>query len=148
MKKIILSGLILLLFLTVNAKQRPWGITITIDTLPTSELISYLTSMNLDSFRNKSIDSFLVKVPANVYNQKVYNDMSSKYPAYKACFIDIFFTPDMNGPSVRIWVKEFTHMNRVSSTPNWDFSLFRKENIWEIDIYKNPNTCINGGCRN
>jgi hypothetical protein len=102
--------------------------------------------MNVESYYGKPVDSFLAAVPANLYNLKVYGGYDSQGALFMASKMPVYFTSDGAGPSAIIYVREFTHMNRYSSTFSWDVNLFRKEKIYKIDVYKDQNTCINGWC--
>lgn len=126
-----------------------WKISIqnsSLDTLPTAQLIPFLQQMNVQSFYGLPVDSFLAAVPANLYNMKVYSSDNSKYPLFRASYLRVDFTSSHNGPGAIIYVQNFTHMNKYSSTGSWDVSLFRLENIHKIELWANQNNCINGAC--
>ncbi len=117
------------------------------DTLPTLQLIPYLQQMPIDLFIGKPIDTLLSYIPSNFYNIKVYPvGISNRGMMFNAGHLFISFTPDKNGPSIALWVNEFTHMNRYSPNSTWDATLFRKENIFKIQIWKDQNHCIIGDC--
>lgn len=117
-----------------------------LDTLPTSQLVTFLQQMNIESYYGKPVDSFLLAVPANQYNLRVYGGYDSQGSLFRASKMPVYFTPDGAGPCVIIYVREYTHMDRYSPTATWDVNLFRKEKIYKIDVYKDQNTCINGWC--
>lgn len=118
------------------------------DTLSTLELVAFLETMNVQSYYGMPVDSFLATIPANFYNLKVYSSPASKYPNFKASYLRVDFTTSIYGPGVKIYVREFSHMNKHSSTASWDAALFRQENIYKIEVWSDQNTCINGSCRN
>ena len=117
-----------------------------VDTLPIPQLITFLQQMNIESYYGKPVDSFLLAIPANLYSLKVYGGSNSQGAHFRASYLAVYFTSNIYGPAVNIYVREFTHMNRYHPTANWDVSLFRKEKIYKIDVYKDQNTCINGWC--
>lgn len=118
-----------------------------VDTLPTSQLISFLEQMDVESFYGKPVDSFLLAVPANLYNMKVYGGSNNQGAHFRASEMIVDFTPVRGGgPSAIIFVREFVHMNRYSPNATWDVNLFRREKIYKIEVYKDQNTCINGWC--
>lgn len=119
---------------------------ISIDTLPTQQLITFLQQMNVQSYYGLAVDSFLAAVPANFYNLKVYSSANSKYPYFKASYLKVDFTSGINGPGAIIYVRNFTHLNKYNNTGVWDVNLFRQENIYKIEVWRNQNTCINGWC--
>jgi hypothetical protein len=118
-----------------------------VDTLPTISLIFFLQQMNVDSFYGKPVDSFLLAIPSNLYNLKVYGGSHSRWLSQRASEMVVDFTQDGHGPGAIIYVREYTHMNRYSPTATWNTNLFRQEKIYKIDIYKDQNTCINGSCK-
>jgi len=129
------------------AKQSKYDIIVCkADTLPTAQLISFLSGMNVTSYYGKPVDSFLVAIPANFYNLKVYGGTHSYGAMRRAQYLAVDFTTNPYGPGVHIYVSEYTHMDRYSSTGSWDVNLFRKEKIDRIEVWKNQNTCINGSC--
>jgi hypothetical protein len=117
-----------------------------VDTLPTISLIFFLQQMNVDSFYGKPVDSFLLAIPSNFYNPKVYGGFDSQGALFRASYIIIYFTQNIYGPCAIIHVTEYTHMNRYSPTMSWNATLFRKEKISWLSIYSDQNTCINGDC--
>ena len=116
------------------------------DTLPTSELITYLQQLDISSFYGKPVDSFLLAVPANFYAMKVYGGDHSQGAMFRASRLRLDFVNNIDGPGVAIYVREYTHMNRYSPTATWDVNLFRQEKIYKIEVWKNQNVCINGSC--
>lgn len=141
---IILFPLIVFFENTTEAKHAE--LTSKTDTLPTSQLVAFLQQMDVRSFYGKPVDSFLIAIPANFYNIKVYGGSNSQGALFRASHMTVDFTPDTLGPGVIIHVREYTHMNRFSPTATWDANLFRREKIYKIDVYKDQNTCINGWC--
>jgi hypothetical protein len=118
-----------------------------IDTLTTPQLITYLQQINVENFYGKPVDSFLLAIPSNLYNLKVYGGSHSRWLSQRASEMVVDFTQDGHGPGAIIYVREYTHMNRYSPTATWNTNLFRQEKIYKIDIYKDQNTCINGSCK-
>lgn len=116
------------------------------DTLPTSQLIGYLQQMNVESFYSQPVDSFLSAIPANFYNMKVYSSAATKPPRLKASYLVVNFTDSHYGPTVIIYVKDYTHINKYSQDGTWDVNLFRQERIERIEVWRDQNTCINGDC--
>lgn len=119
-----------------------------VDTLPTAELITFLEQVNVESYYGKAVDSFLLAMPTNLYNLKVYGGSNSQGALFRAKYLTVDFTASPYGPSVKIHVREFTHMNRYSPTATWDINLFRQEKIYRIEVWRDQNSCINGDCMN
>lgn len=122
------------------------NITQSCDTLPTQQLINYLQQMNVQSYYGTPVDSFLSAIPANFYNMKIYSSAASKPPRLKASYLVVNFTDSYYGPTVKIYVTDYTHMNKYSPNGTWDINLFRQENIDRIEVWRDQNTCINGDC--
>jgi hypothetical protein len=122
------------------------GMSNRVDTLPTIQLITFLQQMDINSFYDMPVDSFLSAIPSNFYNLKVYGGSNSQGAIFRASRMKVDFVQDGHGPGVIIYVREYTHMNRYSPTGTWDVNLFRQEKIYRIDVYKDQNTCINGWC--
>ena len=114
-----------------------------VDTLPTAQLVTVLQQMNVQNFYGKPVDSFMVTVDAIPYNMKIYGGSHSRWQTQRALLLRYEYS---GGPVIIIYVSEFTHMNRYSPTLSWDISLFRKEKIDRIEVWKDQNTCINGAC--
>lgn len=147
MKKILLMSLAIFFSYTMFANIIEERFEIKrVDTLPTSQLVTFLQQMNIESYYGKPVDSFLLAIPANLYNLKVYGGSNSQGAFFRAKYLTVDFISSLSGPGVKIYVREYTHMNRYSPTATWDVNLFRKEKIYRIDVYKNQNTCINGAC--
>ncbi len=114
-----------------------------IDTLPTSLLINYLEQMNVKSFYGKPVDFFMLAIDANPYNMKVYKESHSKWQTQRASHLWYEYS---GGAVIRIYVREYTHIDRFSPNAVWDINLFRQEKIYKTEVWKNQNTCINGSC--
>lgn len=140
----------LLCFFSSKSKASIYGqqSKVKVDTLPTDQLVQTLQQMKIASYYGKPVDSFLLALPTNLYNLKIYGGSNSQGAHFRASYLTVDFTISLYGPGVKIYVREFTHMNRYSPTATWDVSLFRKEKIYKIDVYKDQNTCINGDCMN
>lgn len=92
--------------------------------------LAYLLSLNLDYYKGKPIDSLLAVLPANYTDRRISGWDNFFYA--KMLYIRY---PDSS--TVLIVVKDFVHLTqRYSREMNWDFSLFRKETIFCIEIYK------------
>jgi hypothetical protein len=146
MKKILLVSFILFwLTATINAGDTAQLSTTRFktDTIPTAELTNFLQQMNIPSFYGKPVDSFLLAVNATPYDMKIYGGDHSQGAMFRASYLWYRYS---GGPILRIYVREYTHMNRHSTTGTWDISLFRKEKIYKIEVWKNQNVCINGSC--
>lgn len=118
---------------------------ISLDTLPTTQLVTFLQQMNVESFYGKPVDSFIHAIDATPYNMRVYGGSHSKWLSLRASYLWYQYS---GGPIIRVYVREYTHMNRYSPAGTWDINLFRKEKVYKIEVYKNQNICINGGCMN
>ncbi len=117
------------------------------DTLPTEELTTFLKDLDLASYYGKPVDTLMAAIPANFYNLKVYGGGISKSTIFYASEMPVYFTPlTTSGPSMVVYVREFTHLTRYSSTRTWDVNLFRKEKIFKVSIYDSRGQCINGNC--
>lgn len=116
-----------------------------IDTIPPSTLSSYLQQMNISLYYGKAVDSFIVAVPATPYQLRVYGGTNSQGAYFRASYLWYKYN---DGSVVRVYVREFTHMNRYSPTATWDTNLFRQEKIFKISVYGPSGTCINGDCMN
>ncbi len=150
MKNILTVLLVICVSQTVPARNHlsasANNIKCSVDTLPTLELITYLQQMDINIFYGKPVDSFLLSIPANFYNLKVYGGSNSQGALFRANYLSVSFVHNIDGPGVNIYVREYTHMNRYSPTATWDVNLFRQEKIYKIEVYKDQNTCINGWC--
>jgi hypothetical protein len=146
MKKIlIIAGIFCFFSHSLYAKEIKLSTSIfKVDTLPTIQLITFIQQMELDSYYGKPVDSFLLAIPANLYNLKVYGSSHSQGALFRASEMVVDFTPDGHGPGAIIYVRGYTHMNRYSPSATWDVNLFRQENIYKIEIYKDQNTRIIG----
>jgi hypothetical protein len=147
-KKLLLISIVCLFSLSLFAKEkRLYDPIYRVDTLPTVQLITFLQQMNVDSFYGHSVDSFLSVLPANFYNQKIYGGSHSHGAHFRASYLSLYFTPDIYGPGVNIYVHDYTHMTRYSPMATWNIALFRQEKIYKIEVWKDQNTCINGSCK-
>ena len=148
MKKIVLIISVSWFFsYCAHAKEIKTNILVSkVDTLPTTQLVTFLQQMDVESFYGKPVDSFLVAIPANFYNLKIYGGAHSQGARLRASYLSLYFTPHIYGPGVNIYVSEYIHMNRYSPTATWDINLFRQEKVYKIEVYKDQNTCINGSC--
>jgi hypothetical protein len=130
-----------------NAQAENSTITVTsfsrVDTIPSNQLTSFLQQMNIPSFYGKAVDSFIVAVDAIPYEMKIYGGHESREAMLNASYLWYKFS---GGQIIRIYVAEFTHMNRYSPTGTWDINLFKKEKIDKIEVWRNQNLCINGTC--
>ena len=146
MKKMLLVSFILFwLTATINAANTAQLSTTRFrtDTIPSAELTIFLQQMNIPGFYGKPVDSFLVAVDAIPYEMKIYGGHESREAMLNASYLWYSYS---GGQIIRILVRDFSHMNRHSTTGTWDISLFRKEKIYKIEVWKNQNVCINGSC--
>lgn len=102
----------------------------------TDTTLSYLVSLNLESFKNGPVDSFLSILPSGYLRQKI---VGGGRPRYAEALMVIY----PNGIVVHVVVRHFTHMNPRSKTLQWDINLFRQEDIDHIEIHQS-NSCIKG----
>lgn len=114
-----------------------------VDTLSSDSLTIFLQNMNLTGFCGRVVDSFLVAIPNNPSGMFVSSCKMDRQAMYKACYLQVSFTPDI---VIRIYVTNYTHLTQYNPNLTWDVALFRQEIIHKISIYKD-NTCINGLCR-
>jgi hypothetical protein len=115
-----------------------------IDTLPTLHLITFLQQMNVQSYYGLAVDSFLAAIPNNPSGMFVNSCKMDRQAMYKACYLQVSFTPDI---VIRIYVTNYTYLTQYNPNLTWDVALFKQEIIHKISIYKD-NICINGLCRN
>jgi hypothetical protein len=98
--------------------------------------LTFLASLNLSTYKDNPVDSFLTKVPGGYiemkvlasHNPKIANVLSVLYP---------------NKIYVWVYVYKFQFMNPRSETFTWNMILFRKENVHHIEVWKNVD-CYNG----
>ena len=102
----------------------------------TDTTLNYFTSLNLNLYTNKPIDSFLNIVPTNYIGMKVYGSHIAKYA-------DVLAIKYSNKVTVYIYVKQYQFINPRSETFTWDITLFRKENVHHIEVWKAVD-CYNG----
>lgn len=99
-------------------------------------LTPYLNALNLNQFISKPVDSFFALIPANYLSMQILPGDQMK----RASALVIRYP---NGIKLGIFVKDFTHMNPNPPSSSWSIPLFRKENVYRIEIF-NGTTCING----
>lgn len=98
-------------------------------------LITY-TSIDLQSFQNLPVDTFLAHLPAGYIlspllpqdNLKTRTQICAVYGNH----IEFY-----------IIVRDFKYMNPYSLTGDWDVNLFKREKIARIELYQNGD-CIKG----
>ena len=98
--------------------------------------LAYLSSLNLNTYINKPIDTFLLKIPVNFINMKV---MSSDNPKY-ARILSVLYA---NKVTLYIYAHNFHFINPRSETFTWDMTLFRKEDVHHIEVWRAVN-CFKG----
>jgi hypothetical protein len=114
----------------------PSGLSIWIRPKNSDTTLAYLRSLNLELDKNKSVDSFITKLPTGfiemkvlaTHNPKIANVLSILYP---------------NKVFVWIYVYKFQFMNPRSNNFTWDMILFRKEKVHHIEVWKSID-CYNG----
>lgn len=89
------------------------------------------------------VDSFILAINAIPYDMEVHGSGINKRTMLRASYLWYQYS---NGAIIRIYVREYSHMNRYSPTGTWDVLLFRKEKIYKIEIWKNGYTCWKGDC--
>ncbi len=104
--------------------------------VPPDTTLTYLMALNIESYKNRPVDSFLLVLPANYLIKKVYGRGRPKYA-------DVLIVTYPNGVAVHVVVRRFTHMNQRSNTLQWDINLFKLENIDHIEIHAGP-VCVKG----
>jgi hypothetical protein len=98
----------------------------------TDTIVPYLTSLDLNYYKNKPVDSFLTVLPT-MYNSIVVQSLGNlKY----ARIIKVKYPENVR---VLIFVKNFQYMNPRSETSHWDINLFKKENLACIEIWHGNN---------
>lgn len=140
MKRTYLLFIFAILF-AINSKGNE--LNLSFSSRPTDTLMSYLEQVDIDNFKNKPIDSLLASIPATPIELKVFSTPSNRTWIFLASHIQIKYP---NGSMVVAYVKQFYHMNPYSAGFSWDVNLFRKENTYRIEVYKDAFTCINGDC--
>ena len=98
--------------------------------------LAYLSTLNVTFYVDKPIDTFLLKIPTNYINMKV---MSSDNPKY-ARILSVLYADKV---TLYIYAHNFRFINPRSETFTWDITLFRKEDIEHIEVWKNVD-CYNG----
>ena len=98
--------------------------------------LSFLSSLNLNTYKNKPIDSFLIKIPSNYLEMKIMSADNPKYARILAVkYADKVF--------LYIYAHNFHFMNPRSETFTWNMALFRKEDVEHIEVWKAVD-CYNG----
>lgn len=104
--------------------------------VPTDTTLSLLMNINLVSYNNKQVDSFLTVLPANYIKLKI---VGGGRPRYADALLVLY----PNNVTVHIIVRNFSHMNPKSNVLQWDINLFKMENIDHIEIHAGP-VCVKG----
>ena len=107
------------------------------DTVPYNDpILLYLSTVNLNTFLNNPIDSFLVTINRQIDSLHVSSCGSTKEGLYLACYLQVEYgTSFVKDFTIRFYVNNFTHMTRYSQTRTWNPSLMRQENIYRMEIY-------------
>lgn len=100
---------------------------VSLDAPPTDTLLTYLSSLNVDYYIGKPVDSFFKKLPAGYSQLKVMSKDGSRYARYLLVKYDSI--------RVLIFVKEFHHLTPKNHNMNWDINLFKMENVACIEIW-------------
>ena len=98
--------------------------------------LTYLANLNLNNFKNKPVDSFIAVIPGNYIRMRIASPGNPKY----AEVLSVLYADKVYA---WIYVYDFQFMNPRSETSRWDISLFKKEKIHHIEIWKAV-TCYNG----
>ena len=125
MKKLFFSTLF---FLFMNVQS---GFSQTGDTT-----LVFLSNLNLSLYRYKPIDSFLTKIPGGILEMRIASPGNPKY----AEVLSIRYPDNVY---LGIYVYNFQFMNPRSESRTWDMTLFKKENIHHIEVWKRE-YCYNG----
>lgn len=89
--------------------------------------LAYLLSLDLNYYINKPVDSILSVLPDNFTFRKIAGWGNAWYAR-------VLFVRYADSSLIAIFVKEFTHMDRYSSTMTWDLDLFKKELVYCITL--------------
>ncbi|MBK8611491.1 MAG: hypothetical protein IPL84_16520 [Chitinophagaceae bacterium] len=98
--------------------------------------LTYLSALNLNLYKNKPIDTFLLKVPSNYVSMKIISSDNPKY----ARILTVLYADKV---TFYIYAHNFHYMNPRSETFTWDMALFRKEDVHHIEVWKAVD-CYNG----
>ncbi|MBL7729613.1 MAG: hypothetical protein JNM88_00430 [Chitinophagaceae bacterium] len=93
----------------------------------TDTLIPYLTSLDINYYKGKPVDSFLVKLPVNYLSMRIHSMDNSRYATY-------LFVNYADTVQVLIFVKEFHYLTPRNHNLDWDINLFRKEAVACIEV--------------
>jgi|SRR5882757_3348840 len=139
MKKYIFITVLILFFFSQKSLCQPFYCVPAIEENghPPDSLTLYLTTIDLTAFVGMPVDSFLVKLPNNYDSMRVYGGHN---PKRAGKLIISYINKNI---SVFIYVSTFKYMDPWSNYTTWDITLFRKENIDHIIVYKGSD-CING----
>lgn len=107
-------------------------------------LLTYLSSLNLASFEDKPVDTFIAKIPTNYTSMKIFGGSREDYAG-------VLIIEYPGNVFIKVRVFEFTHMNpanpnKLPPSQAWNLALFRKEKVGYIIVYNNIH-CVNG-CEN
>jgi hypothetical protein len=100
--------------------------------------LDYLLSLNLVSYQNHPVDSFLSILPSNFVRRKIVGGGRPRYA-------DALLISYPNNITVHIIVRQFNHMNPRSNTLQWDINIFKLENLDHVEVHNGPN-CV-AGCQ-
>ena len=98
--------------------------------------LTYLSSLDLSVYQNRPVDSFLTKIPNTYTSTKIFSVGNPKYA-------DVLSVSYPNKIFAWVYVYDFIYMNPRSETFSWDISLFKKEKVDHIEIWKDVD-CYNG----
>jgi hypothetical protein len=101
--------------------------------------LAYLSTLDLEFFKNKPVDSLLTVLPLNYTNRIIHGMGNLKY----ARVLSVRYSGNIR---VLIFVKNFVHMNPRSEACQWDINLFKLENITCVEIWNNNLKISSGGC--
>lgn len=135
-QSIVASFILAIYFFPAAAKNQESFSTQSRERIKCDTILPILSQMDVNSFVNKPIDSFLAKIPSGYLRLKIQSPGNPKY----AEVLSVLYPGKV---FIYIYVYEFTHMNPRSETFTWDMTLFRKEKISRIEIY-NGVECIKG----
>lgn len=96
--------------------------------------LNQLLSINKLRFINKPLDSIIAILPSGYTTLKIFGIRNT------ARKLNVVYP---NQVWIELHVRQFNFMNPVDTSRTWDISLMRKEDLYNISIYKGKN-CFSG----
>jgi hypothetical protein len=97
-----------------------------------SIMINFINSINLDNYLNKPLDSLLSIIPFQIQQTSFVTTMK--------CKIRRVYVRYSDAVTLVIWVDNYQFMNPVNCRAEFDFSLFKRENLSTVILEKNYKT--------